>query len=643
MTNTIPSIFVSGGCGPGGFDREEPCLSEALLRNPNGGAVAFFGYARSASDGSHRNEIFQTIFRDRPTFLGEAIFNCKATLASRYADKPYHHYMFNLQGDPLIHLMQDESGRQLQLLRPRGCEVIEQGSDLYIRWNAAGTGFEPDEKVRLEWSGTNGQPWNPIPGAQALSYNAMLFIWEDCPLPAGFHYRVRVTSSANPAIQDSSSRDFAIGNLRRLTVKSSPVRPLRIDGPYGNLTNYDVTVLPEASVSLTAPLVPQEAPELAFRHWSDELGTVLTDDLTYMFTCNRHATVVAQYGPSGLADNYYVNDDIPEDGIAAGDDRNDGRSPQQPMRSIQALLSRYPNLSWLDIVNVSSGVYTDNISLTDGHSGLTLSGAGQDRCVIDGGASGSCIWLEDFHSGIIRGFTIRNGAADVGGGINCGNSLVTVKDCTFSNNDAIAKGGGLYIGRGSDAEVSGCRFMDNTAKFGGGVYNLYCTTQLTNCILAGNSADRGAALFNGESTVTVRNCTFSKNVAGPKDGGIANYWDSTTTVLDSILWGDGRRELRLAGGAVAVIYSDIQGGWPGDGNIDVDPLFVDPANGDYHLKSQAGRWERENRPRWVEDNVTSPCIDAGDPLSPAGDEPEPNGRRINMGAYGGTAEASKLP
>ncbi len=58
---------------------------------------------------------------------------------------------------------------------------------------------------------------------------------------------------------------------------------------------------------------------------------------------------------------------------------------------------------------------------------------------------------------------------------------------------------------------------------------------------------------------------------------------------------------------------------------------------------QAGRWERENRPRWVEDNVTSPCIDAGDPLSPAGDEPEPNGRRINMGAYGGTAEASKLP
>jgi hypothetical protein len=43
----------------------------------------------------------------------------------------------------------------------------------------------------------------------------------------------------------------------------------------------------------------------------------------------------------------------------------------------------------------------------------------------------------------------------------------------------------------------------------------------------------------------------------------------------------------------------------------------------------------------VKDDVTSPCIDAGDPNSPVGEEPFPNGGRINMGAYGGTAEASK--
>jgi hypothetical protein len=62
--------------------------------------------------------------------------------------------------------------------------------------------------------------------------------------------------------------------------------------------------------------------------------------------------------------------------------------------------------------------------------------------------------------------------------------------------------------------------------------------------------------------------------------------------------------------------------------------------GDCHLKSQAGRWDPVAR-LWVQDEVTSPCIDAGDPATPAGDEPQPNGGRINMGAYGGTAEASK--
>jgi hypothetical protein len=78
----------------------------------------------------------------------------------------------------------------------------------------------------------------------------------------------------------------------------------------------------------------------------------------------------------------------------------------------------------------------------------------------------------------------------------------------------------------------------------------------------------------------------------------------------------------------------------GVGNIDADPYFVDPTNDDFHLKSQAGRWESESQV-WIQDDVTSPCIDAGDPMSPIGWELFPNGGFINMGAYGGTPEASK--
>jgi hypothetical protein len=121
---------------------------------------------------------------------------------------------------------------------------------------------------------------------------------------------------------------------------------------------------------------------------------------------------------------------------------------------------------------------------------------------------------------------------------------------------------------------------------------------------------------------------------------------------------NGGKEIRNENNSsTSITYTNIMGGWPGEGNIDVDPCFVtvgysdlngtpdDPnddfwVDGDYHLKSQAGRWDpaAEN---WVIDDITSPCIDAGDPMSPVGHEPFPNGGRVNMGAYGGTAEASK--
>jgi len=92
---------------------------------------------------------------------------------------------------------------------------------------------------------------------------------------------------------------------------------------------------------------------------------------------------------------------------------------------------------------------------------------------------------------------------------------------------------------------------------------------------------------------------------------------------------------------IHINYSDVCNEvWAGAGNINADPIFADPNNGDYHLKSQAGRWDA-NEGRWTKDDVTSPCIDAGDPASPIGLEPFPNGGIINMGAYGGTEQASK--
>ncbi|KAF5428716.1 PKD repeat-containing protein [Candidatus Methanomarinus sp.] len=73
-------------------------------------------------------------------------------------------------------------------------------------------------------------------------------------------------------------------------------------------------------------------------------------------------------------------------------------------------------------------------------------------------------------------------------------------------------------------------------------------------------------------------------------------------------------------------------------DVQVNPLFADISNHDYHLKSAAGRWSGNS---WISDDVTSPLIDAGHPKSDYSNEPAPIVGRINIGRYGNTAEASK--
>ena len=88
-------------------------------------------------------------------------------------------------------------------------------------------------------------------------------------------------------------------------------------------------------------------------------------------------------------------------------------------------------------------------------------------------------------------------------------------------------------------------------------------------------------------------------------------------------------------------YNNVGGDYknvePSSSDIHEDPLFADPKNHDYHLKSVAGRW---NGGTWVKDSADSPCIDAGCPSSDYSKEPEDNGDRINIGRYGNTAYAS---
>ncbi|MGD8501172.1 MAG: choice-of-anchor Q domain-containing protein, partial [Phycisphaerales bacterium] len=138
------------------------------------------------------------------------------------------------------------------------------------------------------------------------------------------------------------------------------------------------------------------------------------------------------------------------------------------------------------------------------------------------------------------------------------------------------------------------------------------------------------AVFIARSSPTISNVTIVENRYG-----IDAYAGSEPDISNVILWNNAGSDLF----GCQARYSCIEQVTVGEGNIDADPLFVDPVAGDYRLASQRGRYWPEHDV-WVLDKVTSPCVDGGDPGADPLREPTPNGSRINMGAYGGTPQAS---
>jgi hypothetical protein len=242
-----------------------------------------------------------------------------------------------------------------------------------------------------------------------------------------------------------------------------------------------------------------------------------------------------------------------------------------------------------------------------------------------------------------------------------------VTRCTFTANEAILSGGAVGNWQDCLPLFKECVFSANYAGDGGGaVANMAGSGSVfENCIFSGNRTDGlGGAVKNYGAVAVVANCTIAGNQAGLSCGGVWSGMASDVQLDNCILWGNsaGRGDQQtesvqvLAESSdVRLRYCDVQGwggGLGGIGNFGRDPLFVDAAGEDYHLRSEGRRWDRL-RKQWVSDSETSPCIDAGNPGSLLGSEPQtwpddPNStlivnKRIDMGAFGGTAEASIAP
>ena len=245
-----------------------------------------------------------------------------------------------------------------------------------------------------------------------------------------------------------------------------------------------------------------------------------------------------------------------------------------------------------DTVLVQPGTYVENIYFNDkrrtvGSLFLTTQNTSYiSSTIIDGNELGSVVsFYEGFHSAILTGFTITNGDNLCGGGIDCNRSNPILNNLIISGNRADC-GGGIYCYNECSLIIENVTIVDNIGLLEGG--GIYCKLNSYFCL---------------------ENVTISRNTASI-GGGI--WCDiAGADIVNSILWNNSPEEISINEGLITAIYSDVKGGWTGTGNIDSDPLFVDPSNGDFHLQS------------------TSQCIDAGDPALPF----DPDGTIADIGAY----------
>jgi len=249
-----------------------------------------------------------------------------------------------------------------------------------------------------------------------------------------------------------------------------------------------------------------------------------------------------------------------------------------------------------DKVFVGPGTYKEDVTMKDG---VNLQGAGAESTVIIGyGCSPAVLGANNCR---LDGFTITGSDCEDTPGICC----QIAEHFTISNN----------IIRNSTWE---------------GIYALNSSLIISNNLILDNLCSGVYICHRSSGPSTIVNNTMHGNQASD-----ITLADTSALIMNNII-----EDILCLDSTATLVRNNILNYQADGSNISVDPCFADANSGDYHLKSQAGRWDA-NSASWVKDDVTSPCIDAGDPSSPIGLEPFPNGGVINMGAYGGTAEASK--
>lgn len=376
-----------------------------------------------------------------------------------------------------------------------------------------------------------------------------------------------------------------------------------------------------------------------------------------------------------------------------GDDGNDGLAPgaARALRSISRALERATTGTR---VHIAAGRYdhmTESFPLPINQWGVQLIGTNRCRTILDAtGADRSIIQMSRTGGdALLQDLTLTGANHDraiastplYGGAVLMDLAACTVQHCVVSNNTVrnasyFGYGGGFALLASvltiNDSQVCG-NLATGSRGYGGGVYNRDGSVCATRTVFSMNraigSTSYGGGLYLNAPTRTVRNrlqnglvvhneassagngiylafagldldaCTLACNAGD----GIYNH-NSTVTAINSIFWDNGDDYAVRSGYTPVdkVTYCRVaDGDFSGqDGNVHLDPGFDDTTY--FHLQSRQGNYAggHFDGGGWIRARAQSELIDRGDPLSEVADEPAPNGRRINLGAYGGTDVAS---
>jgi hypothetical protein len=248
------------------------------------------------------------------------------------------------------------------------------------------------------------------------------------------------------------------------------------------------------------------------------------------------------------------------------------------------------------------GIFCDHSSPRIAHNII------KDNVARHGGGIGC-----NYSNAIIEYNIIENNIdSRTGAGISCQNSnpLIHHNEIINNYNEGFYDGaGGIYC-HSSDPIISdnfiAWNDIGGSNDGSGGIYCMYADPIIINNVIMGNISS-GSGRHCGGIDFRASDAYLNNNVVynntGTSRGGL--YISSNNTLINNtVVWGNFPTQIALGYSATIILsYSNIQDTlWPGTGNININPLFRDPANNDFHLMSVA-----------CGDSVDSPCIDAGDP------------------------------